>query len=966
MKIEEILEQYSDASLDKISTDKVDEAVSLRLPRTVIIQEVVEALKSLTYVAEVLAPTRPPTYSFIKLLLDAPGYALPVEGFQEKVFEETKEMTTKSVSGKGLSTDKNYQLYLKILKTAWEDGVIERSEALLLESLREELGIWTREHLLLEHHPDIDTISDFSTAFISTRNYLLVKGLVLTFDNSYILAEEVALQIRRVWGMALENDPYRRLLDAMTKQQLYNILEKTRLQVSGSKEEQVRRIIDALIPPTEALNFLHIDELRELCRHTNAPVSGIKADVIGNIIEHFDRDRDLMKDEEIKSDEMLPGQPEERTLNNFALKRLLQNLTIDQLYDVLSSSFLRTSGTKEMKIMRLVESPWSEISMINRLRRTELSNLCRKLGIQVSGVKTELIDRLVEWGAALSDSSSLQDNVKNVPLTNQTEIGTGISSPAIPDVSEFEDEVTTAPTIPGLDDIKREYPCLEPDEQVILALVKDIKSLTEQDIERASHRHGFDWFLTKAHMAELVAKLKSVGNLPLRIRSVRSVNIYEWCGDTRQRKVEIEKAAARDVINAFRQGVVPEKHIDLLIVGQDNARGHLVDLLEEIRTNKSAFKFIRGPYGAGKTFLCSWLRQYALDNEYVVSLINIGPDQPLSDLPVFFSGIINGLRTPEKRDSCALTDVLESWLLGVHRKTAQIENLRAFDRSERERLLPLVEERIETELAAISNIDPCFPPALRSFYRARISGDPVIAGNAAAWLSGSRSMPAKSLNEIGVRGYLEANQVFPRMRALLEIIAGSRFKGLLLMVDELELIRRFPHTRQREQALETLRLLIDETGKNGLPGCLLIFTGTDTFFEDDRAGLKSYEALDNRVALPGGPHGMISMKQPVISLEKLNQERLIAAAEKIRDIHGAAYDWKSRDYIPDDFLMKLVQGWTAFGDGSVTRKPRPFLRELIHILDLCEENPGIDLNEFFGIPMDAVTMATEISDILQD
>ena len=162
------------------------------------------------------------------------------------------------------------------------------------------------------------------------------------------------------------------------------------------------------------------------------------------------------------------------------------------------------------------------------------------------------------------------------------------------------------------------------------------------------------------------------------------------------------------------------------------------------------------------------------------------------------------------------------------------------------------------------------------------------------------------------------------------------------MVDELELIRRFPHTRQREQALETLRLLIDETGKNGLPGCLLIFTGTDTFFEDDRAGLKSYEALDNRVALPGGLHGMISMKQPVISLEKLNQERLIAAAEKIRDIHGVAYDWKSRDYIPDDFLIKLVQGWTTFGDGSVTRKPRPFLRELIHILDLCEENPGIE------------------------
>jgi hypothetical protein len=412
--------------------------------------------------------------------------------------------------------------------------------------------------------------------------------------------------------------------------------------------------------------------------------------------------------------------------------------------------------------------------------------------------------------------------------------------------------------------------------------------------------------------------------------------------------------------------VVPEKHLDLLAVGQESARDHLIDLLEEVRANKSAFKFIRGPYGAGKTFLCSWLRQYALDNEYVVSLINIGPDQPLSDLPLFFAGIINGLRTPEKRDSSALTDVLESWLLSIHRKTAQIEGLNPFDHSEKEKLMPLVEKGIESELASISNIEPCFSSALRAFYRARVLGDQTTASMATAWLSGSRSVPPKAMNEIGVRGYLESNQVFPRMRALLEIIGGSRFNGLLLMVDELELIRKFPHTRQREQALETLRLLIDETGKNGFPGCLLVFTGTDAFFDDDRAGLKSYEALDNRVAVPTGPNGMMSVRQPVICLEGLNKERLTSVVSKVRDIHGTAYGWHSRDYVPDEFLGKLVREWTSFGDESVTRKPRPVLRELIHLLDLCEENPGVDLNEFFAAPMGSGTAAKEISDILEE
>jgi hypothetical protein len=305
-------------------------------------------------------------------------------------------------------------------------------------------------------------------------------------------------------------------------------------------------------------------------------------------------------------------------------------------------------------------------------------------------------------------------------------------------------------------------------------------------------------------------------------------------------------------------------------------------------------------------------------------------------------------------------------LLSVHQKTAHIEGLRAFDHSSREKLIPLVEERIDSELAAISTIDPCFPPALRAFYLARLTGDQVIASNTVAWLSGSHSIPTKVLNEIGVRGYLEANQVFSRMRALQEIIGGSRFKGLLLMVDELELIRKFPHTRQREQALETLRLLIDETGKNAFPGCLLIFTGTDRFFDDERAGLKSYKALDNRVSIPDGFNGMVSIKQPVIFLESLNRERLLSVVGKVRDIHGTAYGWKSREVVPDDFLEKLVQEWTGFGDENLSKLPRPILRKLINILDLCEENPGINLDGFFGIPLDMGTVAKELGDILTD
>ncbi len=339
--------------------------------------------------------------------------------------------------------------------------------------------------------------------------------------------------------------------------------------------------------------------------------------------------------------------------------------------------------------------------------------------------------------------------------------------------------------------------------------------------------------------------------------------------------------------------------------------------------HKSPFKFIRGPYGAGKTFLSSWLRELALEEEFVVSTVNIGPDQPLSDLPIFYSGLINGLRIPEKTDSCALVDIIESWLLTIHKKTSKIEGLSALDAETKKKLSEIVEKRVESDLAYLSDLDPGFAPALRAFYHAKSENDAVLAATAIAWLSGSRSMSGRALNEIGVRGYLESNQVFPRIHALLELIKGSRYSGLLLIVDELELIRKFPHVRQREQALEVLRLLIDESGKNNFPGCLLIFTGTDTFFEDDRTGIKSYEALADRVSTLASPEGIVSVRQPVITLQGLNQSKLLSVISRIRDLHGLAYTWDAAGTFTDDTLQKLVRDWTAFGEDSVSRKPRP-------------------------------------------
>jgi hypothetical protein len=940
MKIQEILQTYDTHLLDQISADKVDEAITLRLPTAVIMQEIVSALSSQSYISNKILYARPPAYAILDLILQSPAFTIAIEGFQVKVTEYVRQLSQRAMQINTLNK-KHTQLYTKILKRAWEnDNLIDKSEAHILELVKQELGIWDREHYLLLHDESIIGLWNIEQEFYSSRNQLLSSGIVLTHNNHYVIAEEVAFQIRKAFGIEIIDSAFQRLLNCLTKEDLAFTLEAFQFNVSGTKQAMTERLVSSLIPATDILSVLHLDSLRSLCRDQNIPVSGVKNIVIANIIEHFDKDRDLYVASIVEEEVTAPKVPETREMDGELYQKILQSLTVQQLYDILYQTSIMTSGTKEEKIRRIVESPWSERSILAWLRKEDLSQLCKRFQLAVSGSKQELIDRLIDYTPTI-------ENESNPVIRNEAEVEpTSVAETEDYNSNENLKDQFDAPPLPSnWQDVNELFPYLRHDEKIVLAILMEAKSLTEKDLERIVIKHKLGWFLQKANMAELIAKLKRNGKSFIQIRSVQNNNIYQWASAEKTNEV-LEKKSARDIIDALRHGVVPKHNLDLLVVGQETARKHLSEILLEVNSHKSHFKFIRGQYGSGKTFLCSWLKEFALENEFAVSFMNISHDQPLSDLPVFFSGLVNGLRTPEKTDSSALLDILESWLLNIHNKTAKIEGIDASGPSSQKQLSKIVEKSIEVELASLNDIEPGFSQALRAFYEGKANVDLELVSNAVAWITGSRSLSSQALRDIGVKGYLEANNVFPRMRAILEIISGARYKGLLLLVDELELIRKFPHARQREQALESLRLLIDEAGRNALPGCLLIFTGTDEFFEDERYGLRSYEALAERVMTPFTHQNFVSMRQPIISLESLDSERLTKVIFKIRDLYSIAYGCDAKQFGADESIKKLIAEWTLFGDESIERKPRPILREFIQMLDLCEENKGVELSQF--------------------
>jgi hypothetical protein len=941
MKLSQILGKYDTTLLDQISADKVDETLSLRLPQPVIIQEIISALSSQSYISGKILYCKPPAFAILNLIIQSPDFSVEIESFREKVLEYVKQLSARAEQHTSFP-EKHPQLYKKILKRAWEnDGVIDKSEGHILELIKQEFGIWDSEHFILIHDPMILNMWDLEQEYYVARNYLLATGIILINENNYVIADEVAVQIRRAFGIEIMDDSYKRLLSSLSKEDLALALVEYNLNVSGSKEAQIERLMNIMVPPSELLGLFHLDNLRDLCRWKKIQIGGTKNIVISNIIQFFDVDQDLKADIPQEIVPVLPSVPEIREMSAETFSKVLMNLTGQQLYDILYQSSLATSGSKEEKVKRILDSPWSERSIFNCLRKEDLAQLFRKFLLPVSGSKQELVDRALDF----SPNSMIEEveKTESVPGHIPTEEIKEKAAEGFP-------QAEPAPLPPNIEEIEKLFPDLQYDEKIVLAILKEAKSITEPDLERIVAKHKLNWFLFKANMAELIAKLKGMQKPVIQIRSVQNSNVYKWVAGEKTDDQVLEKKSARDIIDALRHGVVPKTNLGLLMVGQQNARNHLSEILQEVGPNKSHFKFIRGQYGSGKTFLCSWLKEFAINNEYAVSFLNISHDQPLSDLPLFFSGMVNTLRTPEKMDSGALVDILESWLLNIHNKTERIEGIDSSIPAANQKLLNAVEKSIEVELSNLNDIEPGFSQALRAFYEGKIKGNIELSSNAAAWITGSRSLSAQALREIGVKGYLEAGNVFPRMRAILEIISGARYRGLLLLVDELELIRKFPHARQREQALETLRLLIDEAGRNALPGCLVIFTGTDEFFEDERYGLKSYEALAERVMTPITHETFVSVRQPIISLESLDKDRLAHVIYKIRDLYGMAYSWDAKQFAKDDAINRLIGEWTMFGEESIERKPRPILREFIQMLDLCEENKGVNLEQFLKKP----------------
>lgn len=410
--------------------------------------------------------------------------------------------------------------------------------------------------------------------------------------------------------------------------------------------------------------------------------------------------------------------------------------------------------------------------------------------------------------------------------------------------------------------------------------------------------------------------------------------------------MEISQNEALHIINALRLGTVPSRGLHHYAVGLERETQVLASELEEVGRGHSHIKGVRGDYGSGKTFLVSWLGEEALKQGYVASRVTLNRESvPLHQLERVYQQAVQNLAV-RGVEGGALPYLLERWLDSAEDYAVSTLGISEDDHPG---LQKAVVQRVQDLLGEVAREKPALATALAAYYQAHLNGDYGLKQQVLAWIAADVNASAKGIP--GLKGRLERKDILAILRALVGMIRHLGFRGIVLIIDELDEMRKL-RKDSRELSWSNLRDLIDQIGA-GMPGMYLVLAGTPDVFDSVR-GFKQLAPLYQRFEDATLQTPYPNLRGPQLRLPLFGQTQLVEAMNKLKDIWEVAYGTPSR--IDPTFPAYLAQGWTQ---RLAQRSPRIAIREFIGVLDRLRDYLSFDPYSEYRFELDSKILTPE-------
>ena len=345
---------------------------------------------------------------------------------------------------------------------------------------------------------------------------------------------------------------------------------------------------------------------------------------------------------------------------------------------------------------------------------------------------------------------------------------------------------------------------------------------------------------------------------------------------------------ARGAIETLRAGV-PNRAAIRLLGERDGALvnsfldslGHCAQGLDQGRQAEGSL--VWGGFGAGKSHLLGYMRELALERNFVVSLVPVSKETTMFDPGRLLAAAIRVAEVPDAND-----DVMTVALSRLKPQTEPYDRLEKWATDESR------SGSLSTAFAALLWLIPHLSPEEHARIARFFGGGKLNATVVKSWL---REHGAAKLFDL--KPAREAELTRQRLRFAPRLLSSVGLAGWCILLDEVELIGRYSPLQRGKSYAELARWL-GWDDLDSLPGITTVAAFTDDFVAAMFDNKRDEELIPQALQQKGLARQATLAKRCMEELRRMrgvrlaspNEPALSAAQNRIADLYYDAYQWR--------------------------------------------------------------------------
>lgn len=416
------------------------------------------------------------------------------------------------------------------------------------------------------------------------------------------------------------------------------------------------------------------------------------------------------------------------------------------------------------------------------------------------------------------------------------------------------------------------------------------------------------------------------------------------------------KAKEREtIIQSLKSGVVPRAGLHHIQVGRSEELKSFIKDVDTIAEGGTAFRFVIGEYGSGKTFFLSLVRSIALEKGLVTMHADLSPSKRLHGSDgqprMLLSEMVGNLSTRTKPDGNALQNILERFISNA-REEAAAKGISTYD---------VISEKLNDYTGGYN-----FIAVIQKYLEGYESGNHDLMNSALKWLKAGYTTKTDAYKDLDIREYIDDSSFYNTLKLYSVLVRKAGYKGLLICMDEMVNLYKIPNSISRKANYEEILSMLNNTLQGTFPNIGFVLGGTPEFLTDNIRGLYSYEALKSRLSENSFSKqlGVTDYNSIVLRLSNLTKEELYLLLTNLRHVFASG---KEENYlIPDEGLLAFLSHCANKIGESYFRTPRTTIKSFLDLLSVLEQYPDYKWNNIISsVDVQMDLEASQVENILK-